>query len=92
MAPPTPLLLTLTAAGLCVLKAIFLPELYPDTKLTTLYLTLASAVFFAYYGLWRTVIYPKFASPLRHLPQPKVQYPKSMIIPKKSCKKILTGK
>ncbi|KAH7391280.1 putative P450 monooxygenase [Cadophora sp. MPI-SDFR-AT-0126] len=71
MAPPTPLLLTLTAAGLCVLKAIFLPELYPDTKLTTLYLTLASTVFFVYYGVWCTVIYPKFASPLRHLPQPK---------------------
>ncbi|KAH7319192.1 putative P450 monooxygenase [Rhexocercosporidium sp. MPI-PUGE-AT-0058] len=70
MAPPTPLLLTLTAAGLCMLKVIFLPELLPDTKLTSLYLILASWVFFAW-GVWCVVLYPKFASPLRHLPQPK---------------------
>ncbi|KAH6711565.1 putative P450 monooxygenase [Leptodontidium sp. MPI-SDFR-AT-0119] len=70
MAPPTPLLLTLTAAGLCILKVIFLPELFPDAKLTSLYLILASGVFFAW-GVWCVVLYPKFASPLRHLPQPK---------------------
>lgn len=70
MAPPTPLLLKLTAGGLCMLIVIFLPELLPNTKLISLYLIPASLIFSA----WAigVVIYPKFASSLRHLPQPKV--------------------
>ncbi|KAK2627500.1 hypothetical protein QTJ16_003466 [Diplocarpon rosae] len=70
MAPPTPLLLTLTSACICLLKAVLFPELFAETKLTTLYLTTAASVFGSWV-VWKLFIYPNFASPLRHLPQPK---------------------
>ncbi|EKD18502.1 putative cytochrome P450 [Drepanopeziza brunnea f. sp. 'multigermtubi' MB_m1] len=84
MAPPTPLLLTLTSAAICMLKATFLPDLFPGIKLTTFFL-LTAAVVFGSWTIWKLFIYPNFASPLRHLPQPK-----SGIIPGLGPKQLIT--
>ncbi|PBP20304.1 putative cytochrome P450 [Diplocarpon rosae] len=70
MAPPIPLVLTLISACICMLKAVLLPELFAETKLTTLYLTTAASVFGSWV-VWKLFVYSNFASPLRHLPQPK---------------------
>lgn len=78
MAPPTPLLLTLTTAGICMLKAIFLPELLPEVKLTASYLLIA-AVVFGSWTVWKLFVYPNVQSPLRHLPQPKVCPARSLL-------------
>ncbi|KAF8851573.1 putative P450 monooxygenase [Acephala macrosclerotiorum] len=70
MSVPTPVILALTSASLCLLNVLVFPELVSDTKFTSLFLYVTSVLFCGWI-IWKAWIYPTFYSPLRHLPRPE---------------------
>ncbi|KAE8451134.1 hypothetical protein EG329_004806 [Mollisiaceae sp. DMI_Dod_QoI] len=69
MSVPTPVMLALGSASLCLLNVLLFPRIFPDTEFTTLFL-FVTGVLFCGWAIWKIVIYPAFYSPLRHLPRP----------------------
>jgi hypothetical protein len=66
---PLPLVFLLGAAAETTVLACTIHDTLPSLRLTFLYVLLVE---FGIWILYRVEIYPRFFSPLRHLPQPKV--------------------
>lgn len=64
--------LTALAATLCVVKVVLFPDLYADTKISTLFINITGVVI-ALWSFWKVFIFPSWTSPLRHLPKPPVR-------------------
>lgn len=62
----------LISASLCLLNICFFPQVFPQTKLTTLFLSFLTLNTFIW-AIYKVFIYPFWFSPLRHLPRPKVR-------------------
>lgn len=73
MALSTPFILLLSSTLICLVNILFLPEILPNTKLTTLF-ALVTSTSFIIWGFWKAFIYPSWSDPLRHLPLAGVSY------------------
>lgn len=77
MAADIPMLwkLALASASFSLINILFFPHVFPDTYLSKLFF-IFMGINASLYAIFRVAIYPYFLSPFRHLPEPKVSYPK----------------
>lgn len=73
MAPKIPLLVKLAvpAAAFCVVKVAFFQEAFAAIHLSSIFIIAIGLNLFIWF-VWQSAVFPKYLSPLRHLPQPKV--------------------
>lgn len=69
---PRSILVLLVTAVECAVIVTAIPQYLPDHPFTYVFLRLFSLQFGAL-AFYKLTIYPRFVSPLRHLPHPKVK-------------------